>query len=265
MTEPSDATGRRPPSQVSVDDLVATVLSTGALRHVDTARLVTDGMQHNVVVLDEQIVARFPRDATAAASLRDETTLLNRLVGQVTVPLPVPLHIDRRFTLHRMLHGSVTSRAALESLAPAALERLLADVGRFLSELAAADVPDLVTSRATTSVDHLRQLRQRAEACIVPSMWLHQRVWFEETFTAVENVSFEHDPSVIHGDLAPYHVLHDPESGRLTGVVRSNPLSDVRRIDRSRSCANPTSSAPDRRHYWWSRQPGVPLAAGSRR
>jgi aminoglycoside 2''-phosphotransferase len=180
---------------------------------------VTDGMQHIVVVLDEQLVARFPRDETAAASMRDETTLLTRLAGQVTVPLPVPLHVDQRFSLHWMLHGSVTSRGALESLAPAARERLLDEVGRFLSELAAADVPGLGTSPATTSLTELRQLRQRAEACVVPLIWRHQRAWFEETFAAVESVSFEHAPSPIHGDLAPYHVLHDPESGQLTGVL----------------------------------------------
>jgi aminoglycoside 2''-phosphotransferase len=219
MNKSSDAAERRLPGQVSVDDLVATVVGTGAVRDVREARLVTDGMQHIVVVLDEQLVARFPRDEAAAASLRDETTLLTRLAGQLTVPLPVPLHIDHRFTLHRMLHGSVTSRASLESLAPAALERLLDDVARFLSELAAADAPDLATSPATASVDQLRQLRQRAEACIVPSIWRHQRIWFEETFAAVESMSFEHTPSVIHGDLAPYHVLHHPESGRLTGVL----------------------------------------------
>ena len=219
MTERSDADGRGSASQASIDDLVATVLATGAVRDVRKARLVTDGMQHIVVVLDEQLVARFPRDEAAAVSLRDETALLTRLAGQVTVPLPVPVHIDQRFSLHRMLLGSVSSRAAVESLSPVALERLLDDVGRFLSELAAADVPDLATSPATTSVDQLRQLRVRAEACVVPLMWRHQRAWFEETFAAVESMSFEHTPSVIHGDLAPYHVLHDPESGQLTGVL----------------------------------------------
>ncbi len=219
MTEPSNAAERRPASRASIDDLVAIVLATGAVRDVREARLVTDGMQHLVVVLDEQLVARFPRDEVAAASLRDETTLLTRLAGQVTVPLPVPVHFDRRFSLHRMLHGSVTSRAALESLAATARERLVDEVGRFLSELAAADVPDLGTSPATTSVNQLRKLRQRADAFVVPLMWRHQRTWFEETFAAVESVSFAHTPSPIHGDLAPYHVLHDPESGQVTGVL----------------------------------------------
>ena len=207
------------PDASALDDLVARVTGSGAVSEVRSARLVTDGQQHIVVILDEDLVARFPRDDQAVESLRGEVRLLSHLAGRVSVPLPVPVHVDESFTLHRMLHGVVTSRRALGSLERRARERLLDDVGQFLVELGASAAPTFAASAATTSLDRMRVLRERAERLVVPLLWNHQRQWLDELFTEIEAVSFAHSPSLIHGDLAPYHLLHDPESGQLTGVL----------------------------------------------
>lgn len=207
------------PDTSALADLVARVIDSGAVSEVRRARLVTDGLQHIVVVLDEELVARFPRNDQAIGSLRGEARLLTHLASQVSIPLPVPVHVDESFTLHRMLHGFVTSRPALGSLERRARERLLDDVGQFLAELGSATVPSVAASAATTSLDRMRVVRERADRLVVPLLWNHQRQWLDELFTELEAVSFAHTPSLIHGDLAPYHLLHDPESGRLTGVL----------------------------------------------
>lgn len=212
----SDVTG---PNASALADLVARVIRSGAVSEVRTARVVTDGLQHIVVILDEDLVARFPRDEHAVESLRTEARLLAHLEGRVSVPLPVPVHVDESFTLHRMLHGVVTSRQALGALRQSARERLLDDVGQFLAELGTSAVSSLAASAATVSLERFRVLRERADRLVVPLLWKHQRQWFDELFKAIEAVSFEHKPRLIHGDLAPYHLLHDPESGHLTGVL----------------------------------------------
>ena len=58
------------PNASALADLVARVIRSGAVSEVRTARVVTDGLQHSVVILDEDLVARFPRDEHAAESLR---------------------------------------------------------------------------------------------------------------------------------------------------------------------------------------------------
>lgn len=189
----SDGAG---PGASLLTDLVARVVGSGAVPDVRRARLVTDGLQHVVVILDEELVARFPRDDHAMESLRGEARLLTHLAGRVSVPLPV--HVDESFTVHRMLRGVVTSRRALGSLQRRGRERLLDDVGRFLGELATSAAPDVATSAATTSLDRMRVLRQRAELVVAPLLWNHQRQWLDELFTAIEAVSFAHTPSLIH-------------------------------------------------------------------
>jgi aminoglycoside 2''-phosphotransferase len=207
------------PGGFTVDELVARVIRSGAVSEVRRARLVTDGLQHLIVILDDELVARFPRDDNAMKSIQDEAMLLMHLAERVTVPLPVPVYMGESFALHRMLHGAVTSRHALGSLQRGARERILDDVGQFLAELGGAAAPAFATSAATTSVDRLRALRRRADGLVVPLLSSHQREWLEELFASIETASFVNTPSLIHGDLAPYHVLHDPESGELTGVL----------------------------------------------
>ena len=178
----SDAAG---PDTSALDDLVAQVIDSGAVSEVRSARLVTDGQQHVVVILDEDLVARFPRDDRAIESLRGEASLLTHLAGRVSAPLPVPVHVDEWFTLHRMLHGVVTSRRALGSLERRARERLLDDVGQFLAELGASAVPTFAATASTTSLDRMRVLRERADRLVVPLLWNHQRQWLDELFTVL--------------------------------------------------------------------------------
>lgn len=217
-------TGSPSASQASVEELVAQVVRSGAVSAVDGVRVVNDGMQHLVVILNEELVARFPRDQAAARSLREEANLLGQLQGHVAVPLPVPVHAEdalasHPFTLHRMLEGADTTRSAVAALDQRARRRLLDDTGRFLRDLAAVEIDGLPVSVATTSQDRLQQLCRRADESIRPLLWRHQRDWLDEIISAVDQISFAHTPSLIHGDLAPYHLLHDPQSGQLTGVL----------------------------------------------
>ena len=219
MTEPSADTaftGTQPPS---IESLVKQVVRSGVVSAVEDARLINDGTQHVIVVLNEELVARFPRDRAAVESLRAEAGLLDRLQRHVTVPLPIPIHVEESFALHRMLVGADTTRSAVAALDQRARRRLLDDTGRLLNELSEFDVADLPRSVATTSHDRLRRLCQRAAESVAPLMWRHQRAWLDEINSAVEQVSFDHLPSVIHGDLAPYHLLHDSQTGQLTGVL----------------------------------------------
>lgn len=147
------------------------MVGSGAISGVRRARLVTDGLQHIVVVLDEELVARFPRNDQAIESLRGEAKLLTNLAGRVSVPLPVPVHVEESFTLHRMLHGAATSRRALGSLERRARERLLDDIGQFLAELGTSAAPAFAASAATTSLDRMRVLRQRADRHVSPLLW----------------------------------------------------------------------------------------------
>ena len=203
----------------SLDSFVAEIVASGAVTQVDRAVIVNDGLEHVVVILDQAVVARFPRDATSAASLTSEALLLERLSDKVTAPLPIPFHVSERFSLHRMLHGAITTRSSLTALSSVARERLLDEVGRFLEELGGIDPTGMHASSATTSKERLDQLRRDVDVHVAPLLMQHQRESIDALFDLADRFTFNSAPRMIHGDLAPYHILHDTHTGALTGVL----------------------------------------------
>jgi aminoglycoside 2''-phosphotransferase len=213
---------------VTVDDAAPIVPTEVMLDRLRAGRLVgevgrvervEDGMQHVVLLIDDHLVARFARDRDSAASLRTEADVLARLAPLVTVPLPVPVHLDDDLAVHVMLHGEPTTRAAIQRLSPPARDRLMEDVAALLAGLAAAPTAGAAASVATTSRARLDRLLDAAESQVAPLLWRHQRAWLRELREAVDAVEFDHAPALIHGDLAPYHLLHDPTTGAITGVL----------------------------------------------
>jgi aminoglycoside 2''-phosphotransferase len=182
--------------------------------------LIADGMQHEVIVIDGIWVARFPRDALAAESLRSEVVLLEYARPFVDGPIP-RLQLLDGFSLHRLLPGRPTTRRALEHLSQAAVYRVVTELGALMRSLHMAPVDASLDASATKSADEWQHLYDRAKHVIGPYLWRHQRDWLDELFDPVltHAITLDYRPSVVHADLASYHVLHDPKTGQLSGLI----------------------------------------------
>ncbi len=200
---------------------------------------------------------RLDRNATAAASLISEALLLERLSDTVTAPLPVPFHVTGRFSLHRMLHGAITTRSSLTKSPPVARERLIDEVGRLLGELGDTDPTGVAASPAMTSKERLDQLRADVDMHVAPLPLQHQREWIDALFELNDQFSFNSSPCVINDDLVPYQVRHDTHRGidrrvRLRGRrsrgQRHRPLPTVR-VSLHRCCRSSGQLLRSRRDF----------------
>lgn len=208
----------------------------GAIHDVDAARLITDGMQNLVLVIDEELIARVPRNADARRGLAEEHRLLAHLGDHVSAPLPQLVAATDEFALYRMLHGEPITRRALGQLDRQRRDRLVDEVALFLTELHAAPLTDEVRpSVATKAFSEWLELRDRANTVLTPLLWRHQREWLEGLFHPLETgaLSLDFSLAIVHGDLASYHLLHDPDTARLTGILdfgvsgRGDPAVDL--------------------------------------
>jgi aminoglycoside 2''-phosphotransferase len=100
---------------------------------------------------------------------------------------------------------------------------LAAQLGTFLYRLhstpcAGREIPPTparVTREAWT------ERRARIQEVVYPLLLKHQVQWAERLFDGVlaSPASFDYDPALVHGDLAPYHILYDPGRNALAGVL----------------------------------------------
>lgn len=113
---------------------------------------------------------------------------------------------------------------------------MIDDVADFLADMHSAPLPDEIpASPATKPQAAWLALRDRANQAVTPLLWRHQREWLASLFRPIETgeLSFDFAPAMIHGDLGPYHLLHDPSSALLTGILdfgvagRGDPAVDL--------------------------------------
>lgn len=174
-------------------------------------------------VIDDEWVARFPRDAAAAEQLARELALLPTLAARLPVPIPRYEHRGEwqgaPFGVHRSVEGNPLDPGSSPGDA---------DLARKIGELLTAlhgFPPEMATSRwDETDADALWLKRHRAfqAACaeqVFPILTPRDQMTASDLFKQF-NAAFCHPGTgltLTHSDFAPAHVL--AEDGELRGVV----------------------------------------------
>jgi aminoglycoside 2''-phosphotransferase len=196
-------------------------------RHV----VVTEGWDSIVLLVNGNRVYRFARRPDVVVRFTVEAALLPELAPALPAPVPrfdiVRLgEPDAPFVAYALLLGEQLSPGWLAAASPEQRGRLAEQLGGCLGALhrfpptraAALGVPAYTAATWHAEYveffawvrEHVFPLLDHAERRQVAAFW--------ETFLGDDtNVLFS--PVLIHRDLGNEHVLHDPATGALTGVI----------------------------------------------
>lgn len=187
------------------------------------------GMDSAAYLVNGALVFRFPKDEAVSRALSREIALLPKLADRLPVAIPRFEYVGRQapsgllFVGYPLIPGEPLTPEAFTSLAAArqesvldTLAAVLCGVHSFPSEEAVAAGVEPLSTR-----DRVRARWSEAHAKIVTlltpddSRALARLV---ESFIADE-ANFEAPPCLLYADFAPEHLLHDPASGALTGLI----------------------------------------------
>ncbi|HYI23783.1 MAG TPA: phosphotransferase [Thermomicrobiales bacterium] len=207
-----------------IDALLARIQQVIPSLEIADARLIEEGMVNDILVVNDEIVFRFPKNEWGRKDLAHETRLLAIIRQHGSLPVPEPMMHGVDLAGHRLVRGEALTRERLYRMPLPDRRAAMEDLGRFLRELHGIPVDDMAGIRASHSVRTIGQWREmytRIEDVLFPLLFRHQREAVEAHFAPVLSgeIEMEVAPVLIHGDLAPYHILVDPESSRLTGVI----------------------------------------------
>lgn len=191
----------------------------------DEVRELGRGSDNVAFLVDATWVFRFPMVANARTTLRREVALLPALGSALPLPTPrfeyVAYDGDQPlFVGYRALPGSPLTLEALDALPAAAQQRTLAALASFLDALHAHP---LTLARAAgvreercTGGYHPAQRRLLAE--LAHLLTRSERERLDDAFTRFES-TYRIRAAVVHADLKPEHVMADPRTGQVTGVL----------------------------------------------
>jgi aminoglycoside phosphotransferase (APT) family kinase protein len=222
---------------VEVDEALVRRALTRAGHETHSMRHLAEGWDRSVWVVDEELVAGFPRREVVVPMIEREIALLPGIAPLVLAPIPVPLLVGEPseefpwpWYASRFLPGEEAALALLDD------EQRIAvglDLAHFLRDLHAveldADLPVDANRRAdmASRAERLRELVPQLEA---RGLWRTPRALdaLLEEATALPPPRLD---AVVHGDLYPRNFL--VHEGRLSGVIdwidlgRSDPAIDL--------------------------------------
>lgn len=198
---------------------------------IERARLSGEGQNNDVLIVNEELVFRFPKHAAGMRQLATETAILRAIRGRVTLDIPNPIYrgleprvVGAVFTGYRMIAGEPLRRDTPAVLGDqAAFGRVAAQLAAFLRALhgvPAGDIPgpplSLADGREAWAALYAG-IRER----LFPRMRPDARAWAREHFETFlgDPGNFDYAPTLRHGDFGPGNILFDARARAVSGVI----------------------------------------------
>ena len=228
-------------AEVEIDETLVRALLSDQFPELDasSARLLGEGWDNSVWLVEERWAFRFPRRELALPGVRRELAVSPRLATLLPLPIPVPTFVGKPTDRYRwpffgapLLRGREAADAGLVDEQRVELGRAL---GRFLRALHAPATLSQVDPGLELPLDPNRRTDMRARVDIAGT-WLAELEnvgWqIRRDPGPLFEAALELDPPVaevvVHGDLHLRHVL--VHEGALSGVID---WGDVCRADPS--------------------------------
>lgn len=181
------------------------------------------GWDNVVVVVNREIIFRFPRRPEVAPTVEIESRLLPELQKVVSLPIPHFQFVTPAFVGYRLIPGEPLTKELFQQLCPTEKAHIAQQLADFLTE-----IHRFPTERAIElGVPHIpdRELwanfYAEIQRYVFPLLAAHECQWAQqlfETFLSDER-NFRFTPTLLHGDFSPDHILFDKKAKRITGVI----------------------------------------------
>jgi aminoglycoside 2''-phosphotransferase len=188
-----------------------------------------DGQNNDVLVVNGELIFRFPKYAGALKRLRIETAILTGIQGHVfSLPVPAPMFVNieeravgEAFMGYRRLAGEPLWRETFRTIDDdKTLERLASQLGRFLKELHSVPAESigcelLVLDTSDKCAGLYARIREKLFAYMRPDA----REWTERHFETFLNDKQQFDLVLKHGDFGTSNILFDRQQRTICGVI----------------------------------------------
>jgi aminoglycoside 2''-phosphotransferase len=199
--------------------------------HISSCELNGSGYTNDVLVVNNDLIFRFPRSIDAIESLERENRVLARLQDQLSLQVPRPEFFShgvhepgKVFTGYRRIDGDPLSKHLREIDERTACMRIAPALARFLHGLHNAEslVRDLeLPLHGAHRRKGIPELHKQIRASLYPMMAVESgerlTALFERFLANDDNFSAE--IALRHGDLNPGNILVEKDSWALTGVI----------------------------------------------
>ena len=188
-----------------------------------SAKFISAGFDHDVIILDNMTVFRFPKNPHSKKLLKGEITLLNILTKQISTSIPAYIFIAKDYSSagYPLIRGEGLTVKIYNSLSARKKNTLAKQIANFLTELHAVSSTKIKNCNIGErfAPQELKILHKDAKKHLYPSFSVKEKNTFESFFSELENEFHKKYKKVlIHGDFSGEHVILNDHKG-LAGII----------------------------------------------
>ncbi len=185
----------------------------------------TDGLV-NIAIISQGRVFRFARNEYAIQDLAREIAILDVVRPQLNLAVPQFEVIDPDFVTYPFLAGVPLFRNTILRLPVTQQTNLARQLAEFLQQM--HNIPNEMLQAKGISKSGGRHTRDAwlkfyadIQNELFPLMYRSTQTWVNEHFAPLVADAhwLDHEPALIHDDLAQYHILYDAETTQIKGVI----------------------------------------------
>lgn len=194
---------------------------------ISTLRVNSDGLINHVLIVNEDLVFRFPRNSDWGVKLfTNEIKVIELAWKYVEIPLPQFEYKADDLAVYRFIKGDSLRREDILKLREKEQDKIADRLAVFLKRF--HDIPQselkqnkIAPSDVNRSRETWLKLFEAVEKELFPSMMPHVRESVREHFAPIladENF-MDYKPQLINGDIVPYHIIYDRELKQINGII----------------------------------------------
>jgi aminoglycoside 2''-phosphotransferase len=211
-------------------DYIASIHAAYPELRIERMRLNDEGQYNDILIVNDDLIFRFPRHDEGIEKLAREIALLERIRPALPLPVPEPIYrrlmpraVGKVFAGYRMLPGEPLWRETFAAITdPAVTGRLAAQLAAFLRDL--HGIPTDQVADVVPAPDWRQlwaDLEEEIQAVVFPHLPAAARERIAARFAAFldDPGNFTFTPTVIHGDFGTGNLLWDARTGEMTAVI----------------------------------------------
>lgn len=208
-----------------------------------TYRHLTHGWDHDIIILDENIVFRAPKDWRYENELKNEIQLLHYLKKKVNVGIPEYIYVSKDTSIagYTMVKGKELTTSRFYQLSVSEKESAAQQLAAFITTLHAT--PQSIIKKYHVRIEdkekNYKKLVRDTKNHLFPRLDKKdvQRIeeYFEELKTALDR---SYPRALVHNDLSSEHILWDTQKKKINIIDFSD-----------RSCGDPAIDFTGLREY----------------
>lgn len=200
---------------------------TGKYPNIEVSTIqtnLTDGLHNDIVIINGNEVFRFAKNDFSKELLLNEFRVIQIIKQYVEMPVPNLEIIDDGVSKYSLIKGNPIFRSNLMTLHVDHFNVFAEQIGRFLSQLHSIPLGeiqehDISAFPGNGTRDSYLELYSRIEEKLFPHMKSYVVEHINHIFKPlfINKKFLDYDPVLIHGDLAPYHILE--ASNKVVGII----------------------------------------------